>query len=114
MGKGMESQREDSKESSKEDIGPRVVEPVFENKNGIDEQIKAKIVLSLATFTDKTPPTKICESLKAMLDSKFGSGWCVFAGGHLAGSCVFEEGYFAQVSFGAYTIILFRTFIPQK
>ncbi|ADM10877.1 dynein light chain 1 [Encephalitozoon intestinalis ATCC 50506] len=92
--------------------GPKVVEPVFEQREPLDEQIKGQIVLSLATFTDESPPTKICEALKSMLDSKFGKGWCVFAGGHFAGSCTFEEKYFAQISFGTYSITIFRIFIP--
>lgn len=92
--------------------GPKVVEPVFEQRESLDDRIKSQIVLSLATFTDETPPTKICEALKSMLDSKFGKGWCVFAGAHFAGSCTFEEKYFAQVSFGTYAITLFRIFVP--
>lgn len=113
----MASAKEDEKNSKngKEEVkGPKVIEPVFKGRSNLDDQIKSKIILSLATFTDKTPPTRICESLKAMLDSKFGKGWCVFGGGHMAGSCVFEEGYFAQILFGAYEIVIFRTFIPPK
>lgn len=112
----MASQKEE-KDKKKEKIdvaGPKVIEPVFEQNSRLDSQIKEQIILCLAKFTDKTPPTKICESLKAMLDNKFGRGWCVFSGGHIAGSCTFEEGHFAQVSFGEYTIIFFRIFIPQK
>ncbi|AFM97637.1 dynein light chain-like protein [Encephalitozoon hellem ATCC 50504] len=114
-----------SKESKKSDVsssqksqpknivgGPRVIEPVFEQREPLDDRIKSQIILSLATFTDETPPTRICETLKGMLDSKFGKGWCVFAGAHFAGSCTFEEKYFAQISFGTYSITAFRIFIP--
>ncbi|UYI28394.1 dynein light chain 1 [Encephalitozoon cuniculi] len=124
------SKREDTSDSSSRDsektskttaqgsqsggivAGPKVIEPVFEQREALDEQIKSQIMLSLATFTDETPPTKICETLKSMLDSKFGKGWCVFAGGHFAGSCTFEEKYFAQISFGVYSITIFRIFVP--
>lgn len=110
----MAQKTEEKNNAEKTDVGPRVIQPVFEQRNRFDDQIKEQILLSLATFTDKSPPTRICETLKAMLDSRFGKGWCVFAGGHIAGSCVFEEGYFAQISFGTYTVILFRIFVPQK
>lgn len=92
--------------------GPKVIEPIFEQREPLDDRIKSQIILSLAIFTDETPPTRICEALKSMLDSKFGKGWCVFAGAHFAGSCTFEEKYFAQISFGAYSITVFRIFIP--
>ncbi|AFN82350.1 dynein light chain 1 [Encephalitozoon romaleae SJ-2008] len=92
--------------------GPKVIEPIFEQREPLDDQIKSQIILSLAMFTDETPPTRICEALKSMLDSKFGKGWCVFAGAHFAGSCTFEEKYFAQISFGTYSITVFRIFIP--
>lgn len=94
--------------------GPKVLEAKFIQKGKLDTNIESEIKLTLAVFTDASPPTKICEALKAMLDSKFGKGWCVFAGAHLAGSAIFEEGFFAQIVFGNYLIIAFRTFIPPN
>ncbi|KAM0672268.1 dynein light chain [Ordospora colligata] len=104
-----------SKASSlKIEEGPKLIVPVFEQREALDEQIQAQIIVTLSKFTDKSPPTKISESLKSMLDSKFGKGWCVFAGAHFSGSCTFEEKYFAQITFGTYTITLFRIFIPNQ
>ncbi|KAH9412116.1 hypothetical protein HK407_01g00070 [Ordospora pajunii] len=100
--------------SAKIEDGPKIIVPVFEQREALDEQIKSQIIINLSKFTDKSPPTKISESLKSMLDSKFGKGWCVFAGAHFSGSCTFEEKYFAQIAFGTYTITLFRIFIPNQ
>jgi hypothetical protein len=108
------AQAETEEKSAKQEEIVMQTEVRFDPKLQLDEAIKAEIVRVLAKYNDRSVPTRMCEELKEMLDRDFGKGWCVFAGGHLAGCCTFEDLYFTQISFGSYTIIIFRTYVPQK
>ena len=89
-------------------------EPEYKFKSSSSKEIKERMIAIHKKHNKKVFSPDVTEGIKKELDNIDPSGWVVFGGMHMAGSCSYVQGTLVEFEYEGVSYVIFKTYVPNK